>query len=188
MLDEHKFSKWHKSNKVFIGFLLRFVAAFLLLTLLYELYLYYTNKVGSLDLITYFISRGSFETAKALGVVDCQWSCFYDGCYVGREGKMVNIIEGCNGLRLAIVYSAYVIGIGGINFESLLQMIVGFIMVQFFNIFRIGLLIALRDNGGDYYFFFLKYFFTVSIYLSVVVLWLLKPKIDRKINNLLNKQ
>ena len=132
MLDEHKFSKWRKSNKVFIGFLLRFVAAFLILTLLYELYLYYTNKVGSLDLITYFISRGSFETAKALGVVDCQWSCFYDGCYVGREGKMVNIIEGCNGLRLAIVYSAYVIGIGGINFESLLQMIVGFIIVQFF--------------------------------------------------------
>lgn len=182
-----KFSSWHKSNKIFLRFLLRFILAFLSLTLTYELYLHYTNEIGSLDAITYFISRGSFETAKALGVVDCQWSCFYDGCYVGREGKMVNIIEGCNGLRLAIVYSAYVIGIGGINFESLLQMIVGFIIVQFFNIFRIGLLIALRDNGGDYYFFFLKYFFTVSIYLSVVVLWLLKPRINEKINALLKR-
>lgn len=182
-----KSSLWHKSNKIFLRFLLRFFIGFLSLTLFYELYLYYTHEIGSLDAITYFISRGSFETAKALGVADCQWSCFYDGCYVGREGRMVNILEGCNGLRLAIVYSAYVIGIGGINAESLIQMIVGFIIVQFFNIFRIGLLIALRDNGGDYYFFFLKYFFTVSIYLSVVVLWILKPRIDQKINVFLKR-
>jgi len=169
---------WRESNEKFITFLVRFALAFFALTALYEAYLVYTTKIGELDLITYFISRGSFETARLLGVADCQWSCFYDGCYVGREGKMVNVLEGCNGLRLAIVYSAYIIGIGGLNLPSFLQMVIGFFFVQGFNVFRIGLLIALRDNGGDAYFYFLKYFFTLSIYSSVVLLWLIKPKLD----------
>jgi len=172
---------WRESNEKFITFLVRFALAFLALTAIYESYLAYTTKIGELDLVTYFISRGSFETARFLGVADCQWSCFYDGCYVGREGKMVNVLEGCNGLRLAIVYSAYIIGIGGLNIQSLLQMIIGFFVVQGFNVFRIGLLIALRDHGGDAYFYFLKYFFTLSIYSSVVLLWLIKPRLDRLI-------
>ena len=178
---------WRESNEKFIRFLIRFTLGFIALSGLYELYLAYTSSIGELDQVTYFISRGSFETARALGVADCQWSCFYDGCYVGREGKMVNILEGCNGLRLAIVYSAYIIGIGGINLSSLLQMIIGFIVIQFFNVFRIGLLIALRDHGGDYYFYFLKYFFTLSIYSSVVILWLFKPRIDRWISRIIAK-
>ena len=59
-----KSSLWHKSNKIFLRFLLRFILAFLSLTLTYELYLHYTNEIGSLDAITYFISRGSFEMSK----------------------------------------------------------------------------------------------------------------------------
>lgn len=173
------FHSWRESNRKFTTFIVRFALAFMVLTFLYEGYLLYTERIGELDAVTYYISRGSFETARFLGVADCQWSCFYDGCYVGREGKMVNVLEGCNGLRLAIVYSAYVIGIGGLNKPSYIQMAIGFFVVQGFNIFRIGLLIALRDNGGDYYFYFLKYFFTLSLYGSVLLLWFIKPRIDR---------
>ena len=172
---------WRESNRKFITFIVRFALSFALLTLFYESYIFFTNKVGELDLVTYFISRGSFETAKMLGVADCQWSCFLDGCRIGREGKMVNIIEGCNGLRLAIVYSAYIIGIGGVNWNSLIQMLIGFFVVQAFNILRIGLLIVLRDGSGDYYFFFIKYLFTITLYISVVLLWLIKPRLDRLI-------
>ena len=172
---------WRESNEKFITFIVRFALAYLALTAIYESYLVYSTKIGELDLVTYLISRGSFETARFLGVADCQWSCFYDGCYVGREGRMVNVLEGCNGLRLAIVYSAYIIGIGGLNLQSILQMVIGFFVVQGFNVFRIGLLIVLRDNGGDAYFYFLKYFFTLSIYSSVILLWLIKPRLDRLI-------
>ena len=123
--------------------------------------------------------RLSHETARFLGVADCEWSCFLDGCYVGREGRMVNILEGCNGLRLAIVYAAYVIGIGGWTWRSLLQAFIGLFVVQLFNVVRIGSLVALRDHGGDTYFFFIKYVFGLFIYGSIVVLWMLKPRIDR---------
>ncbi len=51
--------------------------------------------------------------------------------------------------------------------------------MQLFNVVRIGSLVALRDHGGDTYFFFIKYVFGLFIYGSIVVLWMLKPRIDR---------
>ena len=54
--------------------------------------------------------------------------------------------------------------------------IVGIVVIQFFNVFRIGILVVLRDIGGDLYFFFIKYMFGVIIYLSILFLWLLKPQ------------
>jgi len=171
--------QWAANNRPFLFFIGRFLITFFGLSILYALYLKYVELEGDLDLVTYWVSRGSHELARALGVADCEWACFMDGCYVGRPGHMVNILEGCNGLKLAIVYAAYVIGIGGWNWRSFLQMAVGLVVVQFFNVIRIGSLIALRDGGGDMYFYFLKYVFGVWIYGSVIVLWLLKPRIDR---------
>jgi exosortase/archaeosortase family protein len=170
---------WAALNRPFLFFIGRFLLTFFSLSAIYAFYLVYVEKQGDLDLVTYWISRGSHEFARAVGVADCEWSCFLDGCYVGRPGRMVNILEGCNGLRLAIVYAAYIIGIGGWNWRSLLQMTVGLVVVQIFNIIRIGGLIALRDFGGDLYFYFIKYVFGVWIYGSIIILWLLKPRIDR---------
>jgi len=104
---------WSSLNSSFLIFMIRFGSSFVVLALAYEAYLNYTESIGDLDLVTYYISRGTFEFSKFIGVADCEWSCFYDGCRVGREGRMINIIEGCNGLMLAITYSAYIIGIGG---------------------------------------------------------------------------
>jgi exosortase/archaeosortase family protein len=61
--------------------------------------------------------------------------------------------------------------------------IVGIIVIQFFNVFRIGILVVLRDIGGDVYFFFIKYVFNVLIYLAILLLWLLKPYLDKIMHN-----
>ena len=61
----------------------------------------------------------------------------------------------------------------------MLQAFIGLFVVQLFNVVRIGSLVALRDHGGDTYFFFIKYVFGLFIYGSIVVLWVLKPRIDR---------
>ena len=172
-------SAWIRENRAFLGFIARFLVTFLVLSFAYSLYLVLVKRSGDLDLVTYWVSRLSYETARFMGVADCEWSCFLDGCYVGREGRMVNILEGCNGLRLAIVYSAYVIGIGGWSWRSMMQALVGLFAVQLFNVVRIGALVALRDHGGDTYFFFIKYVFGVFIYGSIVLLWILKPRMDR---------
>ena len=84
---------------------------------------------------------------------------------------------------LALVYSSYIIGVSGWKWQSLVQVIVGIIVIQFFNVFRIGILVVLRDIGGDVYFFFIKYIFNVLIYLAILLLWLLKPYLDKVMHN-----
>ena len=102
-----------------------------------------------------------------------------DGCFIGVEGKMINVLEGCNGLMLGLVYSSYIIGVSGWKWQSLVQVIIGIIVIQFFNVFRIGILVVLRDLGGEFYFFFIKYLFNIIIYISILFLWLLKPFLDK---------
>jgi len=80
---------------------------------------------------------------------------------------------------LALVYECYIVGSGGWKWSSLAQVIAGIIVVQFFNVLRIGMLVVLRDLGGDIYFFFIKYVFNVLIYISILFLWILKPYVNR---------
>ena len=88
-------------------FSVRFLGYLTLLWMMYQSYLFWTHAHGELDWVTYKVSELSHALATKLGVANCEFSCFIDGCYVGREGKMVNVLEGCNGLKLAIVYAAY---------------------------------------------------------------------------------
>ena len=167
------------SDKGFRDFIIRFLSTLVVLTIIYEAYLWFTEQQRELDWITYKVSELSHALATALGVANCEFSCFMDGCRIGVEGKMINVLEGCNGLMLALVYASYIVSSGGYKWSSLVQVIVGIIVVQFFNVLRIGILVVLRDIGGDAYFFFIKYVFNVLIYISILFLWILKPYVDR---------
>lgn len=156
-------------------FSLRFLGYLSLLWIVYQAYLVWTHAQGELDWVTYKVSELSHALATKLGVANCEFSCFIDGCYVGREGKMVNVLEGCNGLKLAIVYAAYLLAVNGFSNNLVPQLILGMITIQLVNVIRIGVLVVLRDIGGDTYFFFIKHVFGLSIYLSIIVLWLLNP-------------
>jgi len=168
-----------RKDREFIRFIGRFLSCLIVFTIVYEGYLWFTEQQRELDWITYKVSELSHALAVALGVANCEFSCFMDGCYIGVEGKMINVLEGCNGLKLALVYSSYIIGVSGWKWQSVVQVIVGVIVIQFFNVFRIGMLVVLRDIGGDLYFFFIKYVFNVLIYIAILFLWLIKPYIDR---------
>ena len=167
----------------FKRFVFRFISCLIILTIIYEFYLWISEQQRELDWVTYKVSELSHALAVALGVANCEFSFFMDGCYIGVEGKMINVLEGCNGLMLALVYSSYIIGVSGWKWQSLVQVIVGIIVIQFFNVFRIGILVVLRDIGGDVYFFFIKYIFNVLIYLAILLLWLLKPYLDKVMHN-----
>lgn len=168
-----------RADGEFVKFIGRFLSCLIVFTIIYEGYLWFTEQQRELDWITYKVSELSHALAVALGVANCEFSCFMDGCYIGVEGKMINVLEGCNGLKLALVYSSYVIGVSGWKWQSVVQVIVGVIVIQFFNVLRIGMLVVLRDIGGDLYFFFIKYIFNVLIYIAILFLWLIKPYIDR---------
>lgn len=168
-----------RADSEFVKFIGRFLSCLIVFTIIYEGYLWFTEQQRELDWITYKVSELSHALAVALGVANCEFSCFMDGCYIGVEGKMINVLEGCNGLKLALVYSSYIIGVSGWKWQSVVQVIVGVIVIQFFNVLRIGMLVVLRDIGGDLYFFFIKYVFNVLIYIAILFLWLIKPYIDR---------
>lgn len=166
----------------FLRFAIRFSIALLVLLTVYKFYLWFTEQKEDLDWITYQVSYLSHRFALALGIADCEFSCFMDGCRIGVEGKMINVLEGCNGIKLAFVYIAYLIGVNENNRSTLIQSFIGLILIQLFNVFRIGMLVMLIYHGGDMYFFFIKYIFGVFIYGSIIVLWLLKPVVDRYLN------
>ena len=166
-------------DRGFVRFIGRFLSCLIVFTIIYEGYLWFTEQQRELDWITYKISELSHALAVALGVANCEFSCFIDGCYIGVEGKMINVLEGCNGLKLALVYSSYIIGVSGWKWQSVVQVIFGVIVIQCFNVLRIGMLVVLRDIGGDSYFFYIKYVFNVLIYIAILFLWLVKPSIDR---------
>lgn len=168
-----------EKERSFILFLVRFMLTYIALIALYKLYLEYTVYTHTLDWVTYSVSEFSFYLAKGLGVADCTFSCFIEGCFVGREGKLIHVVEGCNGFRLAIAYGAFIAGFSGFNFKTLLQILLGLCIIQAFNIFRIGVLIALRDFGGDAYFYFIKYLFGALIYASIFTLWSLQPTFNK---------
>ena len=155
-----------KIKELFENPLFRFSLGFLgylfTLWMLYQAYLVWTYTRGELDWVTYKVSELSHTLATMLGVANCEFSCFIDGCYVGREGKMVNVLEGCNGLKLAIVYAAYLLAVNGFNKKLVPQLILGMITIQLVNVVRIGVLVVLRDIGGDSYFFFIKHVFDMS--------------------------
>src|SRR6056300_1680794 len=159
-------SPFIQSERAFLAFSLRFLGTYAILVFAYFLYLKYTTYTHSLDWVTYSISECSYYLAKAFGVGDCTFSCFIEGCYVGREGKLIHVVEGCNGFKLAIAYAAFIVGFSGISWRTLLQVL-------------LGVLVALRDLGGDVYFYFIKYLFGSVIYAAIITLWSLQPYFER---------
>lgn len=166
-------------NRPLLGFLARFVGTYLVLILIYNIYLRYTEYTHTLDWVTYSVSEFSYYLAQSLGVADCTFSCFIEGCYVGREGKLIHVVEGCNGFKLAIAYASFIIGYSGLNLRTFVQVIIGLAIIQGFNVLRIGILIVLRDLGGDTYFYFVKYLFGSIIYAAIITLWSLQPLFNR---------
>ena len=48
---------WIQKNRPFLGFVLRFLLTFFVLSFLYSLYLVVVKRNGDLDMVTYWVSR-----------------------------------------------------------------------------------------------------------------------------------
>lgn len=156
-------------NRPFLKFVLRCGGNLVLLTLAYSLYLNFFEKVGDLDIVTYKVSQWSLAFAQQIGLNGGDLICYLNGCSAGSPGRMVDILQSCNGVRILTFFAAYVFAFGW-NWKSAFITLLGLLVVQSINIIRIGSLIALRDFSGDTYFNLVENVFNAFIYGIVIVL------------------
>lgn len=86
---------------------------------------------------------------------------------------VLNVYEGCNGINVFIVFIAFLIAYGGPVKLLAVFIPAGLILIHITNLFRISLLFYLSLEQPDQFYFFHKYFFTITLYLVVILLWAL---------------
>jgi exosortase family protein XrtF len=89
------------------------------------------------------------------------------------EYVVLNIYEGCNGINVLIVFSAFIVAFNG-NTRKLLWFIpFGILIIYASNLLRLVFLYWTAMNFQSYFYYVHKYVFTSIIYAVVFVLWLI---------------
>ena len=86
---------------------------------------------------------------------------------------VVNVYEGCNGINVIIVFTAFLFAFGGPARALGVFLPVGVLIIHIFNLLRIGLLFHLALSNSSQFYYYHKYFFTATLYLIVFGLWAL---------------
>jgi exosortase family protein XrtF len=155
---------------------LRFLGAYLLLSLLYSFYL--QQSLGSAyppDPITHLVSRQSSALlsdldykARVLPMTD------YPGMILEVEGQPIaRIIEGCNAVSIIVLFFAFVIAFRQSVKKTFLFLLSGIVLIYTANVVRIALLAILMYKYPDHTDWLHGVLFPALIYGMVFLLWML---------------
>ncbi len=154
-----------------IAFLLKFIALYLVLNLLYGSYVNYYSP--SPDPVTIEVAHQTDWVLNVLGfettteVRDRQ-----TGVYINSVARpIISVYEGCNGLNVMIIFISFLLAYGKPQKALLWFIPLGFVIIHLTNLARIGLLYHVSLSFPDYLYFTHKYFFTGIIYVVVFLLW-----------------
>lgn len=162
--------------KPFLLFLGKFLLTYLLLTFVYESYLsqFDTAKFET-DGFTQLVSR---QTKDVLLFFNCDVktelnkkesavNLFYNGKHIAR------IIEGCNGLSVIILFTAFIVAFSGRIKTTVLYIIGGSLLIHILNVGRIALLSVLLYYFPKQEHFLHGVVFPLFIYGVVFLLWII---------------
>ena len=164
-----------KEYKPFLLFLAKFFLTYLLLTSLYQFYLsHFDTTKFETDGFTNFVSQ---QVVQALSFVEdvvylspntaeASVKIFY------KDRWVVRIIEGCNVLSVIILFISFVIAFSGKWKQTLLFLLVGSLLIHFFNVFRIASLCLAIYHLPAYSKFLHDVVFPLVIYGLVFILWI----------------
>ena len=162
--------------KPFLLFLGKFIASYLILTILYQNYLNtFDAKNAEVDSVTQIVAN---QTATVLSWFDSQSytmphlkeptvKLFYKGQYISR------IIEGCNAISVIILFIAFVIAFTGKFKNTIIFILFGSILIHILNIGRIALLCVALYNFPQYEHLLHGVIFPLVIYGVVFLLWVI---------------
>jgi exosortase family protein XrtF len=157
-------------------FVLRFLGAYFLLSLLYSFYL--QQSQGSAyppDPITHLVARQSSAllsdmnyNARVLPMTD------YPGMILEVEGQAIaRIIEGCNAVSIMVLFVAFVVSFRQSFKKTVIFLLSGAAMVYIANVVRIALLAVLMYKYPEQKEWLHGVLFPALIYGMVFLLWML---------------
>jgi len=83
------------------------------------------------------------------------------------------VIEGCNGLSVMILFLAFVLAFGPWSSRKGKFVVWGLLAIHAFNVIRVAVLALIIHHSDGSWYSVQKNLFTGSIYLLVLVLWVL---------------
>ncbi|OYU83576.1 MAG: exosortase family protein XrtF [Flavobacterium sp. BFFFF2] len=164
-----------RANLPFLRFLGVFFGSYLGMSWLYDVWLdQYLQTPGQLDSFTnwandhvMWVLQHFDHSAKSLFVNKSSgYWIFYHGKYVAR------IIEGCNAMRVMILFSAFVVAFRGPLKTSILFISVGIFSIHLLNIGRIAALSIALSRFPEFETALHDIAFPLFIYGCVFILWI----------------
>lgn len=160
-----------KEFKPTISFLVRFLALYLVLNLLYGLFIDHYSPAP--DPVTRRVSDQSAAILRLFGT-DASSSDSNTNPYIGvfkGDQVILSVYEGCNGLNVAIIFVAFLLSFGKPSRKLLWFIPLGLLIIHLTNLLRVVLLFAVSVHLPGFMYFAHKYLFTGIIYVIVFVLW-----------------
>lgn len=179
----HKFGKkiilkkYFVKYKPFLVFLASFFGCYILLTFLYHFFLngFENNTV---DTITKVVAQHTekliswfFMRVQAESVVNEPFVRLYF-----QNKYIVQIVEGCNGISVIILFISFIVAFSGSLKNTLLFIFGGSLIIYVLNVIRIALLVVLIYYFPEKKHFLHEIFFPAIIYGTVFILWIIWVK------------
>ena len=162
--------------KPFLLFLSKFLLTYVVLTFTYETYLNkFDESSFEVDGFTKSVSNQTVNTLTFFGYNAHQMpnndslsiKLFFNKVYIAQ------IIEGCNGLSVIILFIAFVIAFTGKLKKTILYLLFGSLLIHILNIARIALLCILIFSFPEYESILHGVIFPLIIYGFVFLLWII---------------
>lgn len=175
-----------KKYKAVIRFIVIFLGAYLILSLVYNWYLdTFVSGAYQPDYITKLVALQSEAVVSSMGyqsriIADTNspiMNLWVNGEFIAR------IIEGCNSISIIILFVAFMLAFFGRKRTTLLFILAGMVLIYAINVLRIAVLSIAIYELPQYSHFLHKIIFPLIIYGSVFILWVLWIRIFTKENN-----
>ena len=165
-----------RENKAVLRFLLLFGGIYLVLALFYKLYLVYgvSDKYYP-EILTYLVAEQSRGLIEVFGYATSSYPHpFATGIALDIHGEtIVRVIEGCNGVSVIILFSAFIFAFGTKAKPAIFFALAGAAIIHVLNVVRIALLTIGIYEYPQYKVFLHDIVFPGIIYGTVFLLWLL---------------
>ena len=174
-----------KQFKPTILFLAKFFGIYILFSVLYGFFIqqYDSQEPAQVDPITSIVADHCTRGASLVGY----GTILIPNEHLRRETApeqtfhslwlddqyAVSIEEGCNGINIMILFTAFVVAFGGKGLNMAVFIPLGWVFIHLANLSRLFLLsylnISLESQAAFH--FFHKYGFTAVLYLAILLLW-----------------